>query len=340
MEEKLMRPKFNQDEFKQNQTMAYQYVNSSKYDAATTANMAFAKLVYGKSIAAEPVMGTIKSIKTFTVKDVQNYYNKYYAPDFATLTIVGEIDQNEIFPKLKFLQDWGKKNVVIPAVPSPVAAPGSDKTVMLVDKYKASQSEIRVGMLGQKYDYNGKFFKTNAMNYPLGGSFNSRLNMNLREEKGFTYGIGSGNSGYKDRVGVYQISTGVRTSATDSALKEIMYEVKNYRDNGITDDELDFMKKSITQSDALRYESPGQKASFLNRLVEFDLPKDYIKQQNATINSLSKEEINALAKEVLKLEQMTILIVGDKEKIKAPLEKAGYRLIDYKEVEVASYEKN
>jgi zinc protease len=340
MEEKLMRPKFNQDEFKQNQTMAYQYVNSSKYDAATTANMAFAKLVYGKSIAAEPVMGTIKSIKTFTVKDVQNYYNKYYAPDFATLTIVGEIDQNEIFPKLKFLQDWGKKNVVIPAVPSPVAAPGSDKTVMLVDKYKASQSEIRVGMLGQKYDYNGKFFKTNAMNYPLGGSFNSRLNMNLREEKGFTYGIGSGNSGYKDRVGVYQISTGVRTSATDSALKEIMYEVKNYRDNGITDDELDFMKKSITQSDALRYESPGQKASFLNRLVEFDLPKDYIKQQNATINSLSKEEINALAKEVLKLEQMTILIVGDKEKIKAPLEKAGYRLVDYKEVEVASYEKN
>jgi zinc protease len=100
------------------------------------------------------------------------------------------------------------------------------------------------------------------------------------------------------------------------------------------------MKKSITQSDALRYESPNQKASFLNRLVEFDLPKDYIKQQNATINSLSKEEINALAKEVLKLEQMTILIVGDKEKIKAPLEKAGYRLVDYKEVEVASYEKN
>ncbi len=340
VEEKLMRPKFNLDEFKLNQSQAYQGVNAEKYDAGATADLAFAKLVYGKSIAAEPVSGTLKTIKAFTLKDVQNFYDRYYAPDFATLTIVGDVTEQEILSKLKFLQDWKKKGVVIPAVPAPVATPGSDKNVMLVDKYKAAQSEIRVGMLGQKYDYNGKFFKTAAMNFPLGGAFNSRLNLNLREDKGFTYGIRSYNSGYKDRVGVFEIATGVRTSATDSALKEIMYEVKNYRENGITDEELQFMKNSITQSDALRYESNFQKASFLNRLVELDLPKDYIAQQNATVKSLTKEEINALAKEVLKLEQMTILIVGDKEKIKAPLEKAGYKIVDYKEVEVASYEKN
>lgn len=340
VEEKLMRPKFNQDEFKLNQSQAYQGVNSMKYDAGATADLAFNKLVYGKSIAAEPVSGTLKSIKALKLSDVQYFYDKYYAPDFATLTIVGDVTEQEILPKLKFLQDWKKKGVVIPVVPAPVAAPGSDKNIMLVDKYKAAQSEIRVGMLGQKFDYNGKFFKTGAMNYPLGGNFNSRLNLNLREDKGFTYGIRSYNSGYKDRPGVYEIATGVRTSATDSAMKEIMYEVKNYRENGITDEELDFMKKSITQSDALRYESVFQKASFLNRLVELDLPKDYVAQQNATIKSLTKEEINALAKEVLKTELMTILIVGDKEKIKAPLEKLGYRLIDYKEVEVASYEKN
>ncbi|MCG9879315.1 MAG: insulinase family protein, partial [Bacteroidia bacterium] len=218
-------------------------------------------------------------------------------------------------------------------------ASGNNKQIMLVDKYKAAQSEIRVGMLGQKYDWNGKFFKTAAMNYPFGGSFNSRLNLNLREDKGFTYGIRSFNSGYRDRQGVYQIATGVRTSATDSALKEIMYELDNYLKTGINDDELDFMKKSITQSDALRYETNFQKASFLSRLLEYELPKDYIRQQNAIITNLTKEEINAIAKEVLQPEKMTILIVGDKDKIKAPLEKSGYKIVDYKEVEVATSER-
>jgi zinc protease len=100
------------------------------------------------------------------------------------------------------------------------------------------------------------------------------------------------------------------------------------------------MKNSITQSDALRYETTFQKAGFLNRLVEFDLPKDYIKQQNDILNALTKEEINQLAKEILQSDKMTILVVGDKDKIKANLEKLGYKTVDYKEVEVATQERN
>lgn len=340
VEEKLLRPKFTSEDFKLNQSQNYQGINSQKYDAAATADLAFGKLIYGKSIAAEPVGGTLKSIKAMTMKDVQSYYDKFYAPDFATLTIVGDVSESEIMAKTGFLKNWKKKNPVFPVIAPPVANNASGSQIMLVDKYKAAQSEIRVGQLGQTYDWNGKFFKTNAMNYPLGGNFNSRLNLNLREDKGFTYGIRSYNMGYKDRQGVFEISTGVRTSATDSAMKEIMYEVNNYRNNGITDEELDFMKKSITQSDALRYETNFQKASFLNRLVEYNLPKDYIRQQNTTIKSLTKEEINAIAKEILQPEKMTILIVGDKEKVKVPLEKLGYKIQDYKDVEVATYEKN
>ncbi len=340
VEEKLMHPKFNAEEFKLNQSQNYQGINSQKYDAGSTADLAFAKLIYGKTIAAEPVSGTLKSIKAMTLKDIQNYYDKFYAPDFATITIVGDVTEAEIMGKLDFLKNWKKKGVVIPSVLASAAAVATGNQVMLVDKYKAAQSEIRIGNLGQTYDWNGKYFKTNAMNYPLGGSFNSRLNLNLREDKGFTYGINSGNSGYRDRPGMYRIATGVRTSATDSALKEIMYEVNNYKANGITDEELNFMKNSITQSDALRYETNFQKASFFNRLVEYNLPKDFIRQQNATINSLTKEEINALAKEILQPEKMTILIVGDKEKIKAPIEKLGYKIVDYKEVEVATSERN
>lgn len=339
VEEKLLRPKFTIEDFKLNQSQTYQSVNSVKYDASSTADLAFAKLIYGKSILSEPTMGTLKSIKSMTIKDVQNFYDKFYAPDFATLTIVGDVSEKEILEKLTFLKNWKKKGVVFPAVNIANTSNGNNKQVLLVDKYKAAQSEIRVGMLGQKYDWNGKFFKTNAMNYPFGGSFNSRLNLNLREDKGFTYGIRSFNTGYRDRPGMYQIATGVRTSATDSALKEIMFELDNYLKTGINDEELDFMKKSITQSDALRYETNFQKASFLARLLEYELPKDYIRQQNTIISNLTKEEINAIAKEVLQPEKMTILIVGDKDKIKAPLEKSGYKIVDYKEVEVATSER-
>jgi len=339
-EEKLLRPKFNADEFKLMQSQNYQNISSQKFDAGATADLAFNKLLYGKTIAAEPVEGTLKSIKSITAKDVQNYYDRFYGPDFASLTIVGDITESEIMPKLGFLKNWKKKNITFPPLPIPPAAANNNKQIYLVDKYKAAQSEIRIGTVGQKYDWNGNYFKTNAMNFPLGGNFNSRLNLNLREDKGFTYGIRSMNYGYKDRVGAYQIATGVRTSATDSAMKEIMSEVKNYAENGITDDEMKFMKNSITQSDALRYETAFQKAGFLNRLIEYNLPKDYIKQQNDILNSLSKEELNRLAKEVLQSDKMTILVVGDKDKIKANLEKLGYKIVDYKEVETATYEKN
>ncbi|GAB1449746.1 pitrilysin family protein [Bacteroidota bacterium] len=339
-EEKLLRPKFNSDEFKLAQSLRYQSINSEKYDAASTADLAFNKLIYGKTIAAEPIQGTLKSVKSISLKDVQNYYDRYYGPDFASLTIVGDISESEILPKLEFLKNWKKKNITFPPLPIPPPAAGSNKQIYLVDKYKAAQSEIRIGMIGQKYDWNDRYFKTMAMNFPLGGNFNSRLNLNLREDKGFTYGIRSGNYGFKDRPGAYSISTGVRTSATDSAMKEIMSEVTNYAANGMTEEELKFMKSSLTQGDALRYETTFQKAGFLNRLIEYNLPKDFIKQQNDILNNLSKEELNKLAKEVLDTNKMTILVVGDKDKIKARLEALGYKIVDYKEVEVATYEKN
>ncbi|MFN4082975.1 MAG: M16 family metallopeptidase [Bacteroidia bacterium] len=340
-EEKLLRPKFIQEDFKRIQSLNYQQVNSVKYDAGATADLAFYKLIYGKSILAEPNSGTLKSIKAITLRDVQNFYDRFYAPDFATLTIVGDVSKDEILPKLSFLKNWGKKNVVLPNV---VASPtkGSNKQIFLVDKYKAAQSEIRMGNLSLPYDWNDKYLKATAANFPFGGNFNSRLNLNLREDKGLTYGIRSNFVGFNNRPGYYLISAGVRTSGTDTAMREIANELNNYIKDGITSDELDFMKKSIVQSDALRYETTFQKAGFLNRIAQFNLPGDYIKQQNQIINGLTKAEIDAITKETIVPENMTILIVGDKDKIKVPLEKMGYKIIDYKEVEVATpaYQKN
>ena len=116
------------------------------------------------------------------------------------------------------------------------------------------------------------------MNFILGGTFNSRINLNLREDKGFTYGARSSFNGSRYK-GPFTVSTGVKGTATDSSLVEIMKEIKKYKKSGITDEELSYTKNSISLSEALKYETNGQKAGFLKKIIEFNLEKDFLEKQ-------------------------------------------------------------
>ena len=165
------------------------------------------------------------------------------------------------------------------------------------------------------------------MNYPLGGAFNSRINLNLREDKGWTYGARGFFSG-SDDPGPYTALAGVLGTATDSSVFEMMKEIKNYRENGISDDELDFMRKSIGQRDARSYETPRQKAGFLRRIVHYDLDRSYVDEQTKIINTISKEEINKLADKYLNDDELYILVVGDGASNREKLRKLGYDLIE------------
>jgi zinc protease len=165
------------------------------------------------------------------------------------------------------------------------------------------------------------------MNYTLGGAFNSRLNLNLREGKGWTYGARSGFSGGK-QTGDFEFSSGIRANATDSAMIEIIKELKNYSEKGITDEELAFMKSAIGQRDALRYETGFQKAGFIGNILEYDLPADFVSQQNKIVAGITKAEIDALAKKWVDPAKMNILVVGDKAKILPGLQKLGYEIVE------------
>ena len=160
-----------------------------------------------------------------------------------------------------------------------------------------------------------------------GGNFNSRLNLNLREDKGWTYGARANFSGDKYSV-KYTFSSGIRANATDSALTEILKEINNYNQKGITEEELNFMKSAIGQRDALQYETPGQKLGFVSRLLEYNLEGDYIQQQNNILKSISQGEINALAGRWLQTDRMNILLVGDKEKILPGLAKFNMEIVE------------
>jgi zinc protease len=165
------------------------------------------------------------------------------------------------------------------------------------------------------------------MAFPLGGAFNSRVNLNMREDKGWTYGCRAGFSADKDG-GTFVGSGGFKVNATDSAVVEFMKEFKNYAEKGITDEELAFMKSSIGQRDALRYESNQQKAGFLANMLNYKLPKNYTEKQNKIMNAITAKDINSLSKKYINTDKMSIVVVGDKKVIMAGLQKLGYEIVE------------
>ncbi len=165
------------------------------------------------------------------------------------------------------------------------------------------------------------------MNYPLGGAFNSRINLNLREDKGYTYGASSGFSGGKE-PGTFTASAGVRGNATDSSVVEFLSEMRDYYTKGISTEELEFMKKSIGQRDAREYETPFQKAAFLSRILTYNLKPGFVTDQKKIIDQITKKEIDVFSKKYVNPEKMNILVVGDKKSVSKGLERLGYEIIE------------
>ncbi len=328
VEERMLNPKFTDAAFNRIQKQEIEGFKQAKADPAAVADAVFAKVNYGpNSILGMSEEGTEYTIRNMKLQDVENYYNSYMTSKGAKVVIVGDIKQEEILPKMAFLDKLPNKRVELPKINATASV--VDKTkVYMVDVPKAAQSQFRVGYAtGLKYDATGDFYKSRLMNYGLGGDFNSRLNLNLREDKGWTYGARSSFTA-DEYTGDFEFSSGIRADATDSALMEVMKEMKNYRDNGIKDDELKFMKNSLGQRDALLYETGIQKAGFIGRILDYNLPANYVDQQNKILANLTKQQVDAVAKKMLNPEKMNILLVGDKAKILEGVKKLGYEIIE------------
>jgi zinc protease len=327
LEERILNPNFTQDAFNRLQKQAMEGFKQQKSQPAAVASNVFEKLNYGSdNILGMSDNGTEFTVKNLSLKDVQNYYNNYITSQDAKVVVVGAVEQAAILPKLSFLNKLPNKKITLPA---PGIAPAISKSIIyLIDIPKAAQTEFRVGWITNlKYDATGEFYKVGLMNYLLGGAFNSRLNLNLREDKGWTYGARSSFSG-DSYSGDFAFSSGIRANATDSALIEVMKEIKNYASNGIKPDEIAFMKSAIGQRDALAYETGNQKAGFIRRILEYNLPANFVDQQNKILASITKNDIDALAKKWLPADKMNILLVGDKATILPGLQKLGYDIVE------------
>jgi zinc protease len=327
LEERMLSPKFTDEAFSRLKRQRMESFKQIKSQPAAVATNVYNTLNYGsKNILGISQNGTEETVNSFSIQDVQNYYDNFMTSDGANVVVVGDIKEEEVLPKLTFLSKLPNKKILLPQVAD--AAPVDKTKIYLVDIKNAAQSEFRVGYLTNlKYDATGEYYRANLTNFSLGGGFNGRVNINLREDKGWTYGARTGFAGDK-YTGDFTFSSAIKANATDSALAEVIREMKEFSAQGIKEDELVFMKSALGQIDALRYETGFQKAGFIGRILEYDLPPNFVDQQNEILKNITKAEIDARARKWIDANKMNILIVGDKAKILPGLEKLGYEIVE------------
>lgn len=185
----------------------------------------------------------------------------------------------------------------------------------MVDKPGAPQTIIRLVRQGLPYDATGELYKTQLANFNLAGNFNSRISLNLREDKGYTYGAGGYLTGGKE-LGLATFYAQVRADASLAATKEFLAELKKMSQGGLTDKEMKFMRLAVGQQDALKYETPAKKAQLLGQMLTYSLPKDFVEQRNKIAATISKSELDKLAKKWFNPQDYQIIVVGDVAKLK------------------------
>lgn len=325
LNEKLFKPAFKPEDFERKKTEQLEAIRNQTTQAAVMATKTFKEIVFGaNSPLGTPVIGTEESVSSITLDDVKEYYN-YIKPDISRLVIVGSIDKKELQPLFEQLKSPSNGAVTKFSQPKlPPANTFNEFKVHFVNKEKAPQSEIRIGKVGLPWDADGDYFRASVANFAFGGNFNSRINLNLREDKGYTYGCRSAFDG-SEVPGPFMITGGFKGSVTDSSLIELVKEIKKYNEKGLTPDELAFTKSSLGQNDALKFETPNQKSRFLKRIVDFGLEPNYIDKQSQLLSKLTVEELKKSATLHYNLNNLTAVIVGDAshiEKIKA----AGFKV--------------
>lgn len=316
LEEKLLNPGFREEDFKIAKKQMRENIRDEEVNSSVMASKLFQYSLYGNTVLGLAPSG--KTIDNIELADVKDYYSNYYSPSIASLVFVGDLEEAEVLKKLSFLEKWQAKPVTILPIPEPL--PSAEPRAFIYNKSLAPSSVIMMGYPSLKFDATGDYYKNRISNFVFGGAFNSRLNLNLREEKGYTYGIRSGFNGGKYN-GTFLISASVKRNATALSLAEIIKEFKRYETEGITDAELKYTKDALLNEEALNYESPNQKAGFLSTIARNGLEKDFTAKQNALLKSITKEELNQQIKKNFDSNKLTTVVVGDKWIIESQIDK-------------------
>ena len=276
------------------------------------------------------VIGTEPTLKRASRADLEKLYHSVFRPDNAALVLAGDLTESEA-RKLatEAFGPWKASSAEVAAAP-PAPAPASER-VLIADKPGTPQTTLLVAEVGvQRSDPD--FEKLDVMNQVVGGLFSSRINMNLREAHGYTYGAFSGMPENRE-PGPYTIGADVRTDVTGASVKEIMKEVKGMLTTPVTADELQRAKESISRTLPARFQTTSSTAATIGQLFLLDLPPDYYEGLPGRLESITTDQVAEVTRKHLHPDDLKVIAVGDRAKIESQIAALKLGPIGYRTLE-------
>jgi zinc protease len=322
VEEMILEPRWDQKEFQLIKQSVISSIRQQEANPNAVANNAYNLLLYGEdNILSQNILGSERSVNAITLEDLKLYYENNISPSIAKMHVVGDINQGGVMHSLKGLNtDWKAKQVTMTKIEMPTAPAQSQ--VYFYDIPDAKQSVLNFGYAALKAT-NKDYYPASVMNYILGGGgFASQLTQQLREGKGYTYGIGSRFSGSKN-AGAFTISSGVRSNVSYESAQLVKDIVSNYGKD-FSERDLEVTKGFLIKSNARALETSNSKLNMLQNISTYGWAKDYAKQREQIVKNMTIAEIQALAHKYLNTDKMVWLVVGDAKTQMKGMEKLGF----------------
>ncbi len=317
MADVALRPAFTPADLDRLRQQRLTSIVQARDDPNSIGALAFAHVLYGTANRlGTATIGTAQSLRTLTANDLRAFYTARFRPDNATLVVVGDVTASAIVPLLeKSFGGWK-----VPAGPARTKQPAppqrTKREIYLVDKPNAPQSQIRIGTVGVPRS-TPDFFPIEVMNTVFGGSFSSRLNLNLREKHGYTYGA---QSFFDMRIdaGPFTAFAGVQTDKTADALKEFFNELAAIQ-QPISTEELSRGKNYLSLALPADFETTGDVARRLEEALIYHLPDDFFSRYVPNVNAVTAADAQRAARTYIQPDRVAIVIVGDRKSIEAPI---------------------
>jgi zinc protease len=311
-------PAFNEDELKRARALRLNNIKQQKDNAGAIANIVYASILYGRNHPyGHPAIGDEDSLNAVKVADVRHFYESFYRPNNSTLIVVGDVKPASIMPQLeRAFGGWPKSDV--PMIEIPALQNRGQAGIYIVDRPGSAQSVINIGQIGVARS-TPDYFPLLVLNTMLGGQFVSRVNLNLREDKGYTYGART-SFAYRRGAGPFAASADVFTNVTKESVAEFMKELRGVRGEiPITEKELKFSKQAIIRGFPRGFETPTQMAQRLSDVVLYDLPDSYFNSYIQNVKAVTLDDVKRVANQHLDPAKMAIVVVGDRKVIEPGL---------------------
>lgn len=320
----ITEPTFPEGEFKSLRDRNINALMLQKANPNAISNIAYNKVLYGDHPYGRDT--TEGSLKAITRDDVVNSYEGTFRPNNGVLIVVGDFDKGTLKSKLETaFSKWKPGDVAAKSI-APAVNRIEKTTVYLVDRPNSAQSVVAAGQIGVDR-MNPDYFPVVVMNSILGGAITSRISMNLREDKGYTYGARSDFT-FRRGAGPFRAGGDMQTAVTKESVFELMKEISGIRGSiPITQKELDYNKQSLIRRYPGGFETVGQISGQLSNLVVYGLSDSYFNEYIGKVNAVTLDDVNRVANKYLDPSKMAIVIVGDRKVIEPGLKELGYPIV-------------